>query len=242
MTDPRRLIDETDDRVERMLLREARSYRASSSVHHGALTALGLVSTAVTVAKTSAAAGATWTMKAWFVAGVLVGVTATGVAVLTTRTEAPPTPQAPAAVAPRSEPKLQTRAPRPESAPVASPESSAPEPEAPAAPTVAERPRPSSTTPAKELPPASTLTEEVAALDAAQTALQSGNPGRALRLLDAHAARFPRGRLRLEAEVVRIEALAKAGNRAAAAARARSFLARFPNSVLAPRVRRYAGR
>jgi hypothetical protein len=48
--------------------------------------------------------------------------------------------------------------------------------------------------------------------------------------------------LKLEAEVLRIDALARSGRLAQAQTRAASFLARHPNSVLAARVRRIAGR
>jgi len=41
--------------------------------------------------------------------------------------------------------------------------------------------------------------------------------------------------------VLRIEALAQSGYRAAAAARARAFVSRHPSSVFTPRVRRIAG-
>ena len=243
MTDPRRLIDETDDQVERLLLQEARSYRASGQARHGALAALGLVSTAMTVAKASAAA-TSWSVKAWFAAGVVVGAAATGVTVLTTQSDPAQPPTQSAVVAPvPTPPAREATPPSPPAEPAVAPsQPAAAPPEAAPAPKVSTKPRPSGTTQSKEPSAASTLSEEVAALDAAQTALQAGSPGRALRLLDAHAARFPRGRLGLEAEVVRIQALARAGNRAAAAARARGFLERHPNSVLAPRVRRYAGR
>jgi hypothetical protein len=94
--------------------------------------------------------------------------------------------------------------------------------------------------PPRSSAPAPSLTEELAALDATSRALRAGDAAGALRLLDDHARRFPRGRLGLEAEVLRIESLARTGETAAAASRARSFLARHPNSVLARRVERYA--
>ena len=86
-----------------------------------------------------------------------------------------------------------------------------------------------------------TLTEELAAVDAASSALRAGDGAGAIRMLDEYARRFPRGRLRLEASVLRIEALAKTGQRAEASRRAKAFLKRYPNSVLAPRLKRYAG-
>jgi hypothetical protein len=83
------------------------------------------------------------------------------------------------------------------------------------------------------------LTEELQSLDSARALLSSGNSGGSLRALDEYARSFPQGRLRLEAEVVRIEALAKNGQVNLATKRARSFVARYPKSALASRVRRY---
>jgi hypothetical protein len=81
------------------------------------------------------------------------------------------------------------------------------------------------------------LTEELGALDHARLALGNGNPGRALDELDGYDRRFPSGRLQLEAEVLRIDALARLGQRDAARQHAEAFLKRHPNSVLATRVR-----
>jgi len=85
------------------------------------------------------------------------------------------------------------------------------------------------------------LAAELSALDAARSALASGNPSGALSGLDSYARNFPHGRLSLEAEVLRIDALAKSGQTAAAKKRAEAFMKRHPGSVLASRVRAYAG-
>jgi hypothetical protein len=61
----------------------------------------------------------------------------------------------------------------------------------------------------------------------------------ALAKLDDYARVYPRGRLVLEAEVLRMEALTRAGHPAQAKKRAQAFLHRHPNSVLASRVRGY---
>jgi len=81
------------------------------------------------------------------------------------------------------------------------------------------------------------LSRELAALDAARATLASGEPREALDLLDIYAESFPRGRLELEAEVLRIDALAKSGQTGAAQRRAQDFLRRHPQSLLAARVR-----
>ncbi len=84
------------------------------------------------------------------------------------------------------------------------------------------------------------LTRELAALDAARAELARGEARNALALLDGYAQKHPHGRLELEAEVLRIDALARGGQREAARARAEVFLRRHPNSVLASRVRAHA--
>ena len=78
------------------------------------------------------------------------------------------------------------------------------------------------------------------ALDAARSKLASGDAAGALTALDAYARNFPHGKLGLEAEVVRIDALAKSGQTVAARKRAEAFMKRHPDSVLASRVRAYA--
>lgn len=82
-----------------------------------------------------------------------------------------------------------------------------------------------------------TLAHELAALDAARATLAADDPRSALALLDIYDDRFPHGRLELEAEVLRIDALAKSGRREAARQRAEAFLRRNPQSVFAARVR-----
>ncbi|MFL5306967.1 MAG: hypothetical protein ACJ8F1_17255 [Polyangia bacterium] len=81
------------------------------------------------------------------------------------------------------------------------------------------------------------LSRELASVDAARAALARGDTTRAIALLDRYARVYPRGRLDMEAEVLRIDALAESGRTDAAHARAREFLRRHPNSVLASHVR-----
>jgi hypothetical protein len=85
------------------------------------------------------------------------------------------------------------------------------------------------------------LHSELLQLDAARARLSGGQPDQALALLDAYERSTPRGALRLEAEVVRIDALSRSGRLAQAEVRARAFLKRYPESVLAARVRRIVG-
>jgi hypothetical protein len=85
--------------------------------------------------------------------------------------------------------------------------------------------------------PSSALSDELNALDGARTLLAQGDAIGALSRLDAYNKSFPRGRLQLEAEVLRIDALMKSGQTDLAKKRAQAFLNKHPNSVLASRVR-----
>jgi hypothetical protein len=86
---------------------------------------------------------------------------------------------------------------------------------------------------------AATLSQELAVLDAARSTLADGRAQGALSLLDAYERAFPRGRLELEAELLRIDALARSGRSDAAHRQAQAFLRHHPSSVLGPRVRSY---
>ena len=85
------------------------------------------------------------------------------------------------------------------------------------------------------------LGDEIALLDAARRALRAGDARLALSALHRHQAEFPRGLLGQEATLLRIEALVRAGNRPAAEALARQFLARQPNSPHAKRIESLLG-
>jgi hypothetical protein len=82
-----------------------------------------------------------------------------------------------------------------------------------------------------------TLPAEIAALDRARAALH-GDPANARALVDAYDATFPRGALREEAMVVRIEALVAAGDADEARRRTAMFVASYPNSPHVLRLRR----
>ncbi len=84
------------------------------------------------------------------------------------------------------------------------------------------------------------LQREARELADARALLAQGRPGEALTLLRASAERFRTGTLGQEREALTIEALAKSGEQNAARSLARGFLARFPNSPLVERVRRFA--
>lgn len=113
-------------------------------------------------------------------------------------------------------------------------------PPAPAAPApVSAAPSPSSETRARAATPSQLREESLAVLDA-RSALRSGNAARSLQLLGQASARFPRGALGQEREALTIQALAQAGQLAAAKRRAAAFLRAHPQSPYAVDVERVA--
>ena len=84
------------------------------------------------------------------------------------------------------------------------------------------------------------MAEEVLHL-AALRAQAASNPARALAMAEEGQRAFRGGVFSQEREAIAIGALAKLGRSAEARARAESFLARHPRSVLADGVRRSAG-
>jgi hypothetical protein len=84
---------------------------------------------------------------------------------------------------------------------------------------------------------ASTLEREVRLLRDADRATKGGEPGRALALLDEHAAAFPRSDLEPERSAERVFALCAAGRIEEARSATRTFLAAHPEGPLAARVK-----
>lgn len=247
MNEPTRLLDTPESELERALLDAGRSYTASGSTRAKTLLALGLTAVAPSAAPAATAAGNSIMKGA--LAKLALGVLVVGaVAVPVWRyldhdpsnaavARAPITaaaaalPIAPPAVAPAP---LEVASA--EIAPLDSARIDASEP--PPSPSAR-----NAGTPRAENKPASAppLTAELAALDTARTSLSHSDPTAALAALDSYARNFPRGRLKLEAEVLRIGALAKSGQTETARKRAQAFLRLHPDSVLASRVRSYAG-
>lgn len=87
---------------------------------------------------------------------------------------------------------------------------------------------------------ASQLREESVAVLEARAALRAGDAARCLTLLEQARARFPRGALGQEREALTIEALARAGQSAAAKRRAAAFLRAHPQSPYVADLRRLA--
>jgi len=81
------------------------------------------------------------------------------------------------------------------------------------------------------------LAAEVALLDGARAQLDRGDTAEASRALARYRREFPEAVLAAEAQFVELRILVRLGRRAEAAALSERFLARFPRSPLAPRVR-----
>jgi hypothetical protein len=230
MMEPRRLREETESSVERALLEAGTAYRSSPAMRAKTLAALGVAGTVAFSTSTAGGAASSvlaklgW-MKVAISAAFVAGALPVGYYAWHRYHAPPPAPEAAPVVAGEARPSAQPVAPTPV-------ESGVSEPAVPA--------EPSSTARSKaDARPAVALTAELEALDAVRSALAHGDPGGALSLLDSYTKAHPRGRLELEAEVLRIDALARAGQTDLAKRRAEIFIKRHPKSVLASRVRGY---
>jgi hypothetical protein len=244
MSELRRLWDETDSDVERALLHAGRSYRCSPLTVTKTMAALGLAGSASVVAMGAAGAAVPSPLAKALAAKlgvkVLIALSAVGVAgavpvayralhhgddAISIREQGHS----------RGEPSSRhswAAAPVPAEAPAADVL------DPPAEPEVALAPRAAASTP-RSTRQASTLGAEISSLDAARSMLARGNAREALFLLEGYGRGFPHGKLALEAELLRIDALAKSGDEPQARRRARLFLTRHPSSVLAARARTY---
>ena len=79
--------------------------------------------------------------------------------------------------------------------------------------------------------------DEPSTIEGARAAIARGESAKALVILDGHDRDFPQGLMNPDATVLRIEALARTGEDARAKQLAEGFLADFPHSPLAGRVR-----
>jgi hypothetical protein len=227
------LRDECESELERDLLAAGRDFRASERAQAETLVALGLVKAPPRRTFSRALAVAA--------SAVLVAAVASGGAVaayrhhralLTQRLALPIVTERTSAALPRSRAGENAGAVLPDEATPVSAANALPSADPPP-------PSPFAKTGARAIAGRAPLGGELAALEAAATAIAAGNAERGLALLDAYAKDYRRGRLGPEAEVLRIDALALSGQPGAAAKAAESFLERHPKSVLAARVRRY---
>ncbi len=124
----------------------------------------------------------------------------------------------------------------------AAPARPANEPSPPAIVAAPSSPAPPATTRAAARRAPGELAAETALIASAQAATNRGQAGRALELLDQYERRFGGGALAEEHAAARVLALCSAGRRAAARAEAAQFLARWPRSPQAARVRQACSR
>jgi hypothetical protein len=238
MDEHERLLGETNDGLERALLEAGREDRASPEARRRTLAALGLAEPGPGVAVQAKSRWSAAWVKVAGLAAFALGAAAIALGVGRTAIVGAPHPPPPSA---REEPTPAPTASVTEAAPLAPP-TAPPPPPPPSGPHA--RPgsgvpiaRVPSTTPQPSGPSGGTLAEEIATIDRARRALYDHDVHEALRALDEHDRRFPRGPLGPEASVLRVEALLAAGDRPAAEALGARLLAESPSGPLADRVR-----
>jgi hypothetical protein len=227
---PERLIESDATAFERRVLGAAlqkQPSRAASARMAKALgvtvAAVGTATTATTLAADVAAtkataAFATTSLWPWISAGV-IGLVVAGAVVGTRARHAPEPHRAPAVTAPLP----------PAPAPV----------EAEPAAVVAE-PLPRAVAPTQRNR-AGDLSDQVAFIDSARTAMSTGSSRHALEILRRYLDKYPAGSFRPEAIALEVEALMKLGREAEARALAERFVAEHRGSLLARRVADVAG-
>lgn len=226
-----RMLEQTGSSLERALLEEGCRYRGPEELRAHTLAALGLAGTAglVTGGALAWLVAKTSTAKLFLAMSAVTLLVAVPVSYVMLHQEAAP------AAAPAPPPALALRSVSVPARPAPTVEADAPASLPAVAPAAA-----SATARASAASAGSALRAELAVLDAVRSTLADDDSAGALSFLDAYFRTFPRGRLRLEAEALRIDALAKAGRPDAARRYAEEFLKRHPNGVLTARVRLYA--
>jgi hypothetical protein len=238
MSDLRRLLDSSDSRLARTLLRAGRTSAPPGARRRAIAAATSAVAatslTATAAGGTLARVGTVAALK-WLGVGVAcVGSVGAGIALHERASQVTPRHASePVLMATTASVPVAVRAP---DAPASSPRS-APEPSI-APPLVVAAPAPA---PARFAAPERSIREEVVVLKRASSALASGDATLALSILRDYGARFPDGSMASEAAVLRIEALARAGDASAARRAAESFLVAYPQSPYAERVRSVVG-
>jgi hypothetical protein len=242
MNEPRRLREVSGSPVEHALLSAGASYRSSAEAHAKTLGALGLAgSAALSVGVAGASSSSLLSKLGWT---KLISLLSVGAAVvvpvsyLALRDSAPAAEQrvAAARVAPVS---VVTEPGEPASVSASTAQTADP---SVAAAAEALDPAPAARGLTARVAKADSVAAELGIIESARSALARGDTAGALSRLDNYARTYPRGRLALEGEVLRIDALARSGQGGLAAKRAEAFLRRYPNSVLASRVRGYLSR
>jgi len=239
---PRSLL-ETGSFVERALLAAGASEEPDAESIARAERGLGIVPKAIGIAVVIAAIKAIrwWHLAAWGAAPVAVGAAVLAYAAIDRPGVRAAHPAAPVTV--EAHDKVADAPPSVASPAVASPPmviaSGATAPTAPDrrnAGAVADSSRPSIRRVSGRAEVGDALGEQAAAIDRARSLLAANDPKGAIGALDAYARRFQGGPFAEEAAVLRVEALARSGNSAAAESLGRDFLKQYPGSVHARRV------
>ena len=202
----------------------ARVFQALLPQLGGGLGAGGLNAPSTAPAAPAAASG----LAAKVTAAIVVAGVAGGGLFLALRSDPPPRPAATATV-PMAAPSIAV----PESPIQKGPDS--------VSPAVPEAEATEKRAPAASSRPADSLAEEVAILSEASSALHGGRPAAALKLLDEHRKKFPRGALGQERTSARIQALCALGRTKEAQADLARLARAAPNSPHVARARKACG-
>ena len=252
MTDPRRLIEQGATEFETALLEAGRRDAISEDGRRRVLSSLALGGGVLAGTAATGASAAAKTAPHAVLGGVFVkyigigGVAALAVwggmkalyQVEATRARGPLVSQAAAAATPSGSPLVPAATAEVEGNDVAPVIEPASPPHTGATAPSGRRSRPADALSERSK---DSLPKELSVLDSARRELASGNPTHALLLLEEYEGLFPNGRLGTEAAVLRIESLARAGDRANLAAAGKDFLAKHPNGPYATRVRSLIG-
>ena len=229
-----RLSDTSSSSIERLLSSERTLVAESDATRERILSRAR--NAAAEIARTQGKSVPVWRLsRVWVMAAALLTLTTISFALLKTRSDddvseathriqestlpaSLPPPVAPSRPAPSAElvPSAELGEPR---VPPRSDEAAEQEPAAKS------RPRPSET-----------YALELALLDRARAALAGGDFSTALVPINEHRRRFPNGRLVEEREALRVKALRGLGREDEARRAAADFRARFPRSVLLPKM------
>ncbi len=246
MTEPQRLRGGDATNIERLLLDSAADDAPPPHARARTMSALGFPSAPASVHPVIPPPATTWSLAKWLLFGA--GLTLLALPVLLLRRSAPVAPTLPAAVvstAPlgsASEPlEIEARvAPSTEVPTLAVNASAAPPTTLP--PVAAARPTPTASNAiaspsGSAMPDASSLRAETVMLEKARRTLAADHNAEAKETLDLYDRSFPRGVLRPEAVVLRIQTLLAAGDRASAERVANDFVRTDPSGPYARRVR-----
>lgn len=245
MTSPTRLLDSAQNPNARALLRAGLEEGPKPGALRATALALGVTaSLALTAPATAMLAPSLALVTAkWVAVGTLAGVAlAGGVNALTTPVALPSHLPAPIPSVPREVPMAPPVVPERSAVPAATVEPAPPVVARASLPVAPLPVAPTDALPQTSSPPErSDLAAEVAKIDAARRALSSGDAAAALAQLEQYHARVRTGTLDREAQLLRIDALLGAGQRAGALQLAEQYLGRFPQDPHAARLRALVG-